>query len=305
VKEWIKHTKSCFGGAVPTLIFAVNTRHGDELVQQFARVGYRFEQVSYRDSPEAKGEKIDKLERGHVHGLISCEALIKGVDLPLVRCLVVARPYRKSLTSHIQMIGRAMRSDKATDKRYALLLDHADNYSRFDVQTQIFMRDGIADFTDGELLETRYKYEKQEQVEQESLTCRSCQTLLSPNVRVCMYCGTPVYKKKSKHARVKGKLVEFETQALHKQFDVWPHISAIALKLAKHDESRALKFALAQYKQMTGYFPQRGISLNPTTHVDSRVADLVHEQTLQYRNKQKKRKTKALTHRTAPAWDTR
>jgi DNA repair protein RadD len=45
-----------------------------------------------------------------IHGLVSCEVFTKGFDVPDVMCGISARPYRKSLSSHIQQMGRVMRA---------------------------------------------------------------------------------------------------------------------------------------------------------------------------------------------------
>ena len=48
------------------------------------------------------------------------------MDIPDVRCLIIARPFRKAFAAHIQMLGRVMRT--ADGKKFGLILDHAENY---------------------------------------------------------------------------------------------------------------------------------------------------------------------------------
>ena len=71
-------------------------------------------------------EKIALFEAGEIDVLTAVDALSKGFDVPSVECIVMARPFRRSLTSIIQQLGRGMRI--ADGKPYCLLLDNARNY---------------------------------------------------------------------------------------------------------------------------------------------------------------------------------
>jgi len=112
VQEWIGKTNEHFGGPVKTIVFSPTVEHGRELCAAFAAVGYNFQQVSYLDrSDEERAAKIAEFRKpdSDIHGLISCGVLTKGFDVPDVKCGISCKPYRKSLSSHMQEIGRVMR----------------------------------------------------------------------------------------------------------------------------------------------------------------------------------------------------
>jgi hypothetical protein len=105
VSEWITQTQKHFGGAAKTLVFSATVAHGDELVRQFQAADFNFVQISYKDGNDADRRAIIEEFRkpnSSIVGLISCEALTKGFDVPDVRVGVACRPYRKSFSSHIQ-----------------------------------------------------------------------------------------------------------------------------------------------------------------------------------------------------------
>ena len=117
VAEWQAKTGKHFGKPVKTIGFSATVEHGEELCRAFQEAGHDFRQVSYKDgNNESRAALIEAFRRGEVMGLVSCEALAKGFDVPDILCGIAARPYRRSLASHIQQIGRVMRS--APDKDF-------------------------------------------------------------------------------------------------------------------------------------------------------------------------------------------
>ena len=125
VSTYVEETNRHFEGPVKTMVFAASIAHGDELCTAFQEVGLDFRQVSAYDDPEQRNRTMAAFRHGDFPGIVSCEVLSKGVDIPDLLCLVIARPYVKAFAAHIQMLGRAMRV--AQGKEYALVLDHAGN----------------------------------------------------------------------------------------------------------------------------------------------------------------------------------
>ena len=122
-QEWVDKTALHFGGPVKTIVFSATVDHGSEICKQFQAAGFNFQQISYKDSnDDRRKELIDEFSRpdSSIMGLVSCEVLAKGFDVPDVLCGIAARPYRKSLSSHIQQFGRVMRI--APGKEFALWL---------------------------------------------------------------------------------------------------------------------------------------------------------------------------------------
>lgn len=112
VTEWVKKTHEVFGGPRKTIVFCAGVAHGADLSQRFAEAGYNFVSLSYRDDDEFKTEAIKEFAKpdSSIHGLIATDILTKGFDVPDVMIGVSARPFSKSLSSHIQQMGRVMRS---------------------------------------------------------------------------------------------------------------------------------------------------------------------------------------------------
>jgi superfamily II DNA or RNA helicase len=149
VVEWEKKTHEIFGKPVKTVVFCSGVAHGNDLAQKFADRGYNFINISYKDNNEYKREAIEDFSKPdtEIHGLIATDILTKGFDVPDVLIGVSARPFSKSLSSHIQQMGRVMRGCEG--KEFAVWLDHSGNYLRFRAEWDEVFGDGVKDLDDG------------------------------------------------------------------------------------------------------------------------------------------------------------
>ena len=270
VSEWVKHTQMVFGGPVTTIAFSATVAHGRELCRQFQQAGYSFEQVSYDDkSTEERQAKIRALEEGKICGLISCEALAKGFDVPQIRCVISARPYRESLASHIQQIGRGMRSAEGKDK--CLLMDHAGNYLRFAEDTEAFWNTGCNELDDGK----RRKRKPRAEHGPTDRKCRECAYLIPPGESNCLMCGAAAPKRQVDVKTAAGEMVAYSStqSGVAAVDDPWPSICLIAA-MSSHVKKKEL-WSRAQYKEITGRWTRREFA--PGYVVDTRVALLVQE----------------------------
>ena len=203
VEEWEKKTVQIFGKPVKTIVFCSGVAHGADLAQKFAASGYNFISISYQDDDDFKQEVIKDFSKPdtEIHGLIATDILTKGFDVPDVLIGVSARPFSKSLSSHIQQMGRIMRSHP--DKEFAVWLDHSGNYLRFREDWDEVYSNGVH-----ELLEGREKPKKEPtQKEKEAHKCPSCGSLWIGLSDTCHNCGY-VKMKKSKVEQVAGTLEE-------------------------------------------------------------------------------------------------
>lgn len=203
VEEWEKKTVEIFGKPVKTIVFCSGVAHGADLAQKFAASGYNFISISYQDDDEFKQEVIKDFSRPdtEIHGLIATDILTKGFDVPDVLIGVSARPFSKSLSSHIQQMGRIMRSHP--DKEFAVWLDHSGNYLRFREDWDEVYSNGVH-----ELIEGREKPKKEPtQKEKEAHKCPSCGALWIGLSDTCHNCGY-VKMRKSKIEQVAGTLEE-------------------------------------------------------------------------------------------------
>jgi DNA repair protein RadD len=203
VQEWIKKTNEIFGKPEKTIVFCAGVAHGASLVQEFAQHGYNFVSISYKDNDDFKRAAIEDFAKPdtQIHGLIATDILTRGFDVPDVRIGVSARPFSKSLSSHIQQMGRVMRPFEGKD--FALWLDHSGNYLRFrDDWDQVFDV-GVTKLDDkGE----KAKKEPTEREKKES-KCPACGHLWPARADTCPACGH-VRQRKNDIQPVAGVLEE-------------------------------------------------------------------------------------------------
>lgn len=259
VAEWVDKTMKHFGGPVKTIVFSATVDHGEELCRNFQAAGYNFQQISYKDTnDERRRELIEEFrkEDSSIDGLVSCEVLSRGFDVPDVLCGISARPYRKSLSSHIQQLGRVMRP--APGKTFGLWLDHSGNALRFKEDTDRIFAEGFSGLDDGEL-ESKQRKEPTEK-EKEVLKCGACGFVLPASAKACPACG----KERSRRSLVEtvaGEMVALGhngkplPDAFKDRDAVWRQIIGYSTQ-RKPDPDAARRFALAQFKNIYGAFPK-------------------------------------------------
>jgi DNA repair protein RadD len=185
VETWIKKTHEIFGGPRKTIVFCAGVAHGSDLVEQFARHGYNFVSISYKDDDEYKRDAIADFSKPdtEIHGLIATDILTRGFDVPDVMIGVSARPFSKSLSSHVQQMGRVMRSYR--DKEFGVWLDHSGNYLRFRDDWDKVYAEGVDDL-DSTVDKPRKEPTEKEKKESK---CPACGFLWPAKADVCAACG--------------------------------------------------------------------------------------------------------------------
>lgn len=203
VTEWINKTEEVFGGPKKTIVFCAGVAHGADLVNQFAEKGYNFVSISYKDNDEFKRAAIEDFAKPDtaIHGLIATDILTRGFDVTDVMVGVSARPFSKSLSSHIQQMGRVMRTHEGKD--FALWLDHSGNYLRFQDDWDEIYEDGVKSL---DQKAEKAKKEPTEKKKKES-KCPMCSALWPKNSDTCSACGH-VRQKRNLVDHVAGQLVE-------------------------------------------------------------------------------------------------
>jgi len=202
VTEWVKKTHEIFGGPKKTIVFCASVAHGADLASKFNEAGYNFVPISYKDSDEYKKSVFEDFARPDtdIHGLIAVDILTKGFDVSDVMIGVSARPFSKSLSSHIQQMGRVMRSHP--DKEFALWLDFSGNYLRFKSDWDSVYCEGAGELDDGR---EKPKPEPTEREKKES-KCPKCGYFWG-NADVCSHCGH-VRVRKNQILERNGELIE-------------------------------------------------------------------------------------------------
>ena len=203
VEEWIKKTHEIFNKPEKTIVFCSGVAHGADLVEQFARKGYNFVSISYKDNDEFKKAAIEDFAKPdtEIHGLIATDILTRGFDVPDVKIGVSARPFSKSLSSHIQQMGRIMRPFEG--KEFAIWLDHSGNYLRFRDDWDEIYDMGVKKLD--ERVE-KAKKEPPEKIKKDS-KCPVCSALWPKGSDICPSCGH-VRKKRNQVEAVAGELHE-------------------------------------------------------------------------------------------------
>ena len=208
VAEWVKKTHEVFGQPRKTIVFASGVDHGAHLANKFQEQGFNFICISYKDDDEWKKQVIEDFSKPDtkIVGLIATDILTKGFDVPDVMIGVSARPFSKSLSSHIQQMGRVMRGHDG--KEFAIWLDHSGNYLRFREDWDEVFEQGVDKLDEGK---EKAKKEPTERQKTES-KCPVCSALWPSNSDTCYNCGH-VRERKNKVIAVDGEMVELSGSA--------------------------------------------------------------------------------------------
>ncbi len=267
VGEWVDKTQRHFGGPVKTIVFSATVDHGEELCRQFNEAGFNFQQISYKDkNDERSRELIEEFRKpdSAIHGLVSCEVFTKGFDVPDILCGIAARPYRKSFSSHIQQMGRAMRA--APGKAEGLWLCHSGNLMRFYTDMAALFENGVAGL-DQHDLDAKARPEPLER-EKQKWAC-SCGFLLTAGQMRCPSCGKE-RQKLSLVENVAGEMVAIDhkkpevPEYLANKDAVWRQLCHHALERKRGDFDAAERFAKAQYRSIFGTWPRLAMrNINP------------------------------------------
>ena len=141
--------------------------------------------ISYKDDDDFKKQAIAEFAKpdSTIQGLIATDILTKGFDVADVMIGVSARPFSKSLSSHIQQLGRVIR--RHPGKECAIWLDHSGNYLRFQEDWEQVYSEGPGDLDDGR---EKTKPELTER-DKKAAVCPRCSAVFPASQDVCSNCG--------------------------------------------------------------------------------------------------------------------
>jgi len=120
-----EYARLCPGA--PAVAFCVDIKHSETVAERFADAGYRAAHVDGETDKSERRKLIQALASGNLQTLTNCGLVSEGLDVPGVVAVILLRPTR-SLTLHLQQVGRALRP--ASSKAKALILVHAQNSYR-------------------------------------------------------------------------------------------------------------------------------------------------------------------------------
>jgi superfamily II DNA or RNA helicase len=246
VAEWIKKTHEIFGKPEKTIVFCAGVDHGVDLQAKFREQGYNFVSISYKDDDQFKKDVIEDFNKpdSDIVGLIATDILTKGFDSPAVRIGVSARPFTKSLSSHIQQMGRVMRTYPGKD--FGLWLDHSGNYLRFREDWEDVFENGVSELDDGK---EKAKKEPDEKEKKES-KCPACGALWPRGSDTCSNCGH-VRERKSAVVSVPGQMEELGSMSRDDK-QAWWSMAQWKVQAGSWSDKRAL----ANYRERFGVWPK-------------------------------------------------
>lgn len=254
VSEWVKKTHEVFGGPRKTVVFCAGVAHGADLAKKFEEAGYNFVSLSYRDDDQFKQDAIAEFAKPDttIHGLIATDILTKGFDVSDVMIGVSARPFSKSLSSHVQQLGRVMRSHPGKD--FALWLDHSGNYLRFLDDWEDVYENGVSELDDGR---EKTKKEPTEQ-EKAAAKCPKCSHVWPRNADACPSCGH-VRERRNTVSTVPGEMEELANAGkAREQKRQW----FAQLRFIAEERGYKAGWAANKFKTKFGSWPN-GIDVDP------------------------------------------
>jgi len=284
VEEYVKN-----GGNKKFIGFGATIAHCQELQRQFLAAGIN---VALYTSEEKDDERIEVVREFRkpdslIRGLLSVEALTRGFDVADVEVLILARPLRKALAVHIQMMGRVMRTSDG--KTEALILDHSGNCSRFWHEMNELFEYGVRKLDDGKRKE---KPKPDEKPDLDPIKCPNCGHLHLPRP-TCPHCGHE-YPKRQSVQHVPGTLKEIlkDGTARQKTEALWPQIARYAIDRRGGKNDAAKKLALALFMKITGAFPQANWDrTTPALQVSPEVASRIRAENIRFSKGRKKAAT--------------
>lgn len=132
IVEQYKKEKEKYG---QTIVFAININHAIQLTTVFREYGIRADYVvsNLRDavtgisrSPEENQRVIEQYRNGELDVIVNVNILTEGVDLPKTQTVFLTRPTVSRILM-TQMVGRALRGEKAGGTKNAYIVSFVDN----------------------------------------------------------------------------------------------------------------------------------------------------------------------------------
>jgi superfamily II DNA or RNA helicase len=166
VKEYVDHSDE-YG---QTLVFALNVKMAVALSALFKNAGVNADFVvsSIKDmvtgvtvSGADNERKIGDFREGKLDVLVNCNILTEGTDLPKVQSVFLTRP-TKSRILMTQMIGRALRGEKAGGTKKAYIVSFIDDWHQhiaWETPEQLFIDENV-DFNDSNKQQTQKYVER-------------------------------------------------------------------------------------------------------------------------------------------------
>lgn len=123
VGDAVEHYSTICPG-VPAIAFCVSVKHAEFVAEEFRNAGWISYALDGSMDAGKRADLINRLGRGEIHVLTSCDIISEGTDIPIVGAAILLRA-TKSLGLYLQQVGRALRLYDGKEK--AIILDHVGN----------------------------------------------------------------------------------------------------------------------------------------------------------------------------------
>lgn len=280
VSEWIKKTHEIFGKPEKTIVFSCSVDHGKDLAKQFNERGYNFISLSYRDSDEYKQEVLKDfdLDDTDIDGVIATDILTKGFDNSKVKIGISTRAFSKSFSSHVQQMGRVMRTHPG--KEFGVWIDHSGNYLRFADQWYDLYHNGVDKLKDGsEKTKKEMSKEKKEKCKCPNPECGQ----LWGNSDTCSHCGF-VMERTARIIDIPGEVValnEVSKEKVTKEYTTQQR-EEWYMQLIKYcrDTGKKDGFAYYTYHDKFGRYPSNSFCKQPFPYVSGEVLSFIRHKNI-------------------------
>lgn len=263
--EWEAKTRLHCGGPAKTIAFVPTVDFAHLLAGKFQALGYNFVVVSYKEGKDEQEEIIKEFRRpsSSIIGLISVDVFTRGFDVADVQVLIDARPLSKSLTTHIQKIGRLLRTSPGKTTENTLLLDHAGNWLRFAEDTERIFEEGFKRLDDG-ATEAKQRATDPSEKTLSEFKCE-CGYILPPKAPACPSCGRARVRRSLAQV-VPGSMILINGRQvpaagkhayLSNPGEVWQQLVHIAKQKKPGDQEWGRRWAQAKYNALYGEFSRQ------------------------------------------------
>ena len=254
VLHYLKHA-----AGKKAIVFSATVEHAKALAHEFNRAGVEADYVHGHDSDERRQRVMERYRNNEFKVLCNCAVLIKGYDQPDIEVEIIARP-TKSLSLHIQMLGRVLRPFEG---KTAMYFDHAGNIARLGLpddplpQELCMKEKGVSSM------------DKREKTEPLPWNCPKCHHLNPAKTPACTVCGHRTPPKFPETAD--GVLVEYVKERELDQQQVFAMLNRIG-------KERGFKpgWAYVQFKELFGSVPDwidRSAVAAPTPEMEAIISD--------------------------------
>jgi superfamily II DNA or RNA helicase len=211
VDHWRKHADG-----VATIVFATSVAHSQHITERFRDAGIAVEHLDGNTETPVRDAIIKRLASGDTQVVSSVNCLAEGLDIPRVKCAILARP-TKSLGLYLQQAGRILRP---YHRQPAIILDHAG----------CVLEHGLPQDDREYSLKPKPKREKGPSEPPPVRVCPGCSAVLPIQTRTCPECDTALADGRQAPTEAEGELVEVNERSPELRIAHWKRLCGVATR---------------------------------------------------------------------------